>query len=261
MEKHALHLMTWKEIEDAFQKDPVILIPMGSMEQHGPQSITGDYLAAEAVAKCVAEKTGAYYLPVIPFGCSEYFRGFPGTISLQPQTVFALINDVCESLIEHGITKIFFVNGHAGNVPTIDQVARKIRRERKIVCISIDLWQSLMPAFKQEVYKQEKDPSGHGAEPLTSVMSYLYPEMMRMDLLAPVTNNSEWGDFEIKTIRQGNVDGIPVNLYIDMEDISVQGVMGDPLQASAQRGEAIINHLVNFCADVVGKLKKTRTTR
>lgn len=261
MEKRALHLMTWKEINEAFQQDPVILIPMGSMEQHGPQSITGDYLAAQEVAERVAEKTGAYYLPVIPFGCSEYFRGFPGTISLQPQTVAALISDVCESLIEHGITKIFFVNGHAGNVSTIDQVARKIRRENKIVCVSIDLWQSITPSFKKEVYKQEKDPSGHGAEPLTSVMSYLYPEMMRMDLLEPVNNNTAWGAFPIKTIRQGEVDGIPMNLYIDMEDISKQGVMGDPFQASAERGEMIINRLVGFCSEVVEKLRATRTTR
>ncbi|HWR31636.1 MAG TPA: creatininase family protein [Negativicutes bacterium] len=261
MEKRALHLMTWKEIDEAFKTDPVIIIPMGSMEQHGPQSITGDYLAAEAIAKQVAEKTGAYYLPVIPFGCSEYFRGFPGTISLQPQTVAALISDVCESLIEHGITKIFFLNGHAGNVSTIDQVARQIRREKKIVCVSIDLWQSLMPDFKKEVYKQEKDPSGHGAEPLTSVMSYLYPDMMRMDLLEPINNNNMWGEFPIKTIKQGAINGIPVNLYLDMEDLSKQGVLGDPSQASAQRGEMIVNCMINFCAAVVEKLRATPTTR
>lgn len=261
MEKRALQLMTWKEIDEAFRKDPVVIIPMGSMEQHGPQSITGDYLAAQEIAQRVAEQTGAYYLPVIPFGCSEYFRGFPGTISLQPQTVFAVINDVCESLIEHGVTKIFFLNGHAGNVSTIDQVARKIRREKKIVCVSIDLWQSLMPEFKKEVYKQAKDPSGHGAEPLTSVMSYLYPEMMRMDLLEPVNNNDKWGEFPIKTIKQGTINGIPMNYYLDMEDISKQGVLGDPFQASAERGKMIVDHMVEFGAAVVKKLQTTKTTR
>lgn len=80
---------------------------MGSTEQQGIHSLTGDYLAAEAIAKRVAEKAGAYYVPVIPFGCSEYFRCFPGTISLRPSTVEAVITDVVESLTEHGITKSF----------------------------------------------------------------------------------------------------------------------------------------------------------
>ena len=69
--------MTWKEIDDAFKTDPVVLIPMGSTEQQGIQSLTGDYLAAEEIAKRVAEKSDAYYTSVIPFGCSEYFRCFP----------------------------------------------------------------------------------------------------------------------------------------------------------------------------------------
>ena len=94
MEKHALYHMTWKEIEEVFKNDPVVIIPMGSTEQQGIHSLTGDYLAAEAIAKRVAEKAGAYYVPVIPFGCSEYFRCFPGTISLRPSTVEAVITDV-----------------------------------------------------------------------------------------------------------------------------------------------------------------------
>jgi creatinine amidohydrolase len=139
-EKHAMHHMTWKEIEAAFSKDPVVLIPLGSMEEHGPHSITGDFLAATEIAKRIAEKTGSLYIPTLPFGCSEYFRGFPGTISLSPGTVLALINDICESLTEHGIKRIVIINGHSGNAPTIEQVARKIRREKKIMIASMDLW-------------------------------------------------------------------------------------------------------------------------
>lgn len=116
---------------------------MGSTEQQGIHTLTGDYLAAEAIARRVAERSGAYYIPVIPFGCSEYFRGFPGTISLRPSTVEAVITDVVQSLTEHGVTKLFFINGHAGNTPTIEDVARRLRREKGLTCFSIDLWQGL----------------------------------------------------------------------------------------------------------------------
>ena len=262
MKKCALHLMTWKEIEEAFKNDPVILIPMGSMEQHGPQSINGDYLAAEEVAKRTAQATGAYYLPVIPFGCSEYFRGFPGTISLQPETVYAILYDVYQSLLEHGITKIFVVNGHAGNVPTIAQLARKVRRENGIVSVSVDLWQSLTPELKKVVYAKADDKAGHGSEPLTSVMTYLYPDMMRMDLVEKENDNTDhWGEFDIQALTKGEVNGVPMNIYVDMEDVSKQGVMGNPFNATAERGEMIINHLVKLCAAIVEKLNKTNTVR
>ncbi len=259
--KKALHLMTWKEIETVFKNDPVIIIPMGSMEQHGPQSINGDYLAAEYIANKVAENTEGYVIPVIPFGCSEYFRPFPGTISLQPQTVNALITDVAESLIEHGITKLFFLNGHAGNVPTIEDVARKIKRDKKITPVSIDLWQALTPEFKKDVYQETPDPSGHGAEPLTSVMSYLHPEMMRMDLLGELGSLKQWGEFPVAGLKKSEINGAPMNLYLDMNEISAQGVMGSPLKASKERGEKIVTHLIEVCSEVVRKLAKTKTVK
>lgn len=256
MAKHALYHMTWKEIEEVFKTDPVVLIPMGSTEQQGIHSLTGDYLAAEAIAKRVAEKAGAYYIPVIPFGCSEYFRCFPGTISLRPSTVEAVITDVVESLTEHGVTKIFFINGHAGNTPTIEDVARKVRREKGIVCFAIDLWQGLTPEAKKEIYGEGPDSSGHGGDPLTSVMLYLYPEDMRMDLLNPVENIKEYKGVPVTGLKKGMVKGVPFNLYMDMLDVTKQGVMGNPFASSAERGEKIVNHLVDACCEMVKIIKE-----
>lgn len=260
MTKHAIHLMTWQEAKEAYAKDPVVLIPMGSMEEHGPQSITGDFLAAEKIAKAVAEKTGALYIPVIPFGCSEYFRSFPGTISLSQQTVRSLIEDVAISLIEHNISKIFFVNGHAGNAAAIEEIGRKIRREHNIQIASIDLWQTVTPSLKQEVYKtDETDPSGHGGEPLTSVMLNLYPEQMRMDLLPEWNQNSHWGEFEMKFISKVAVKDVQASVFFNMEEISPLGIMGDPRNASAERGEKIVRHVEGIVEEIIAKLKNTNT--
>ncbi len=258
MEKHALYTMTWKEIEEAFAKDPVVLIPMGSTEQQGVHTLTGDYLAAEAIAKRTAEASGAYYIPVIPFGCSEYFRCFPGTISLRPSTVEAVITDVVQSLTEHGVTKLFFINGHAGNTPTIEDVARKLRREKGLTCFSIDLWQGLTDKAKKDIYGDE-DSSGHGGDPLTSVLLYLYPEYMRMDLLGPVENIREYKGVPVTGLKKGMVAGVPFNLYMDMSDMTKQGVMGNPFASSAERGEKIVNHLVHACCEMV-KLIQTHDT-
>lgn len=256
LNKTAIHHMTWKEVEEAFKKDPVVIVPLGSMEEHGPHSITGDFLAATEIAKRVAEKTENLYIPTIPFGNSEYFRGYPGTISLSQQTVISLLEDVCTSLIEHGITKILFFNGHAGNAPAVDQVARKIRRERKIMVASMDLWQMLTPKQKEDIYKEDKDPSGHGGEPLSSVMSYLFPNDMRMDLLPKNWEvNTSWANFEIDNLTKIKVNESKGNLFLNMDEISKEGILGNPLNASAERGEKIIAALVEYGITLVEMTK------
>jgi len=258
MLKNKLHLMTWKEIEEAFKKDPVVIIPLGSMEQHGPHSITGDFLASTEIVTRVAEKTGALFTPTVPFGHSEYFRSFPGTISLSSETLLSLLMDMCESLTEHGITRILFFNGHAGNATTIDKLARKIRREKGFMVASIDLWQSLSKSFKQELYGDDFDPSGHGGEPLTSVMKYLYPEDMRMDLLYDNPKDTE--KLSILGMSKVGIEDAKVSVYYNFDDITENGVTGNPLASSKERGEAIINKLVEQGIAFVENFKQIQTT-
>ncbi|SFA93970.1 creatinine amidohydrolase [Lentibacillus halodurans] len=255
-DKHALHLMTWKEIEQSFKKDPVIIVPLGSTEEHGPHSITGDYLAAAELAKRVAEQSDAYYLPVIPFGNSEYFRGYPGTISLSQETVLRILEEIFQSLTEHGITKIVVFNGHAGNSSAVDQIARKLKRESNIMIASVDLWQWLSNENKRDIY-QEEDPSGHGGEPLTSVMSYLYPQEMRMDLLDEWAVEDSWESFAIENFKKARADTATANLFFDMEEISREGIVGNPANASFQRGEKIVKTLTEYGVQLVSKIKQS----
>lgn len=256
--KSALHLMTWKEIEEAFKENPVVIVPLGSTEEHGPHSITGDYLAATELAKRVAEKANAYYIPTIPFGNSEYFRSYPGTISFSQETVLRILDEIFRSLIEHGITKIVVFNGHAGNSSAIDQVARKVRREEKIMIASVDLWQLLSKEKKAKIYNEGKDPSGHGGEPLTSVMSYLYPEEMRLDLLDDWSNNQKWGEFQVNSFKQVKLGDSSANIYFNMNEISKEGILGDPTNSSAERGEKILNELTDYGVQLVEKVLKSK---
>ncbi|MFD1361952.1 creatininase family protein [Lentibacillus salinarum] len=252
--KHALHLMTWKEVDQAFKKDPVIIVPLGSMEEHGPHSITGDYLAAVELVKRVAEQSGSYYIPPVPFGNSEYFRGYPGTISLSQETVLRILEEIFRSLTEHGITKILVFNGHAGNSSAVDQVARKVKRESNIMIAAVNLWQWLSKNNKETIY-QEEDPSGHGGEPLSSIMSYLYPEEMRMDLLEECEMKDHWESFSIESFNKVSTETTTANLFFDMEEISHEGIVGNPANASSQRGEKILETLTKYGVDLAEKIK------
>lgn len=258
MKKNELHLMTWKEVEEAYKSNPVILVSFGSMEEHGPHSITGDYIAAYEIAKRAAEKSDSYCVPVIPFGYSEYFRCFPGTISVSPKTLYYVAKDICTSIMEHGVEKIILVNGHAGNSPILDILCRDIRRDEGIMIGKIDLWQSLSPQFKKELYG-DVNPAGHGGEPLTSVMHYLAPDYMRMDLLQEKDRVKQWQDFELTNISKSSINGVDVSMYFDMDEVTKQGVMGDPRIGNAETGEKIINNLVDICVEFANKMKNSNT--
>jgi creatinine amidohydrolase len=110
--------MTWPEAQAAFGPNTVAILPVGSTEPHGPHlPLDTDVTIAVAMARETAELlarngVAAFVLPAIPFGLTEYTRGFTGRISLQPGTLWALVEDVIVGLELQGIEHVLLVNGH-----------------------------------------------------------------------------------------------------------------------------------------------------
>ena len=114
-----LNLQTWPEVEVYLQHCKGIILPIGSTEQHGPTGAIGtDALTAEAVAIEVGCRTGVLVAPTQAFGMAEHHLGFPGTMSLKPETFLGLLHDLVLSLASHGFERIFVINGHGGNIAT-----------------------------------------------------------------------------------------------------------------------------------------------
>ena len=256
--KYEMFRMTWKEIEQSMKDDPVVIIPLGSTEQQGPHTPTGDYRAAKAVAAKVAEATDSLTIPTLPFGYSEYFRNFPGTITLSAETVLSILLDIVKSLHSNGFNHIIFFNGHGGNAPIIDRAARIIRKEYRLIVPSLNLWQLITPDIKKEVYG-EKDLSGHGGEPLTSIFLYLEPEDMRMDLAKNLKTNTNWQNLKIKGLNKAELNGVEGFLYFDMEDISLDGVTISPNSPSAERGKYLFEKVVEKASIFVNGFKGIKT--
>lgn len=234
--------MSWREVEEAINRGAAVLVPMGSTEEHGPHSPTGDYLITDTVADRVASETGDVMVPTIPYSYSEYFRHYPGTITVRPSTLQALVKDTVYCLLDQGFRHVILLNGHAGNEPILGPLLREIRRERGVLVPSVaPLGFALAGGLRQELYGDT--PTGHGGEPIGSIMTYLYPDLVDLDRAEDWASNPFLG--QPAGINSITFEGKNVSMAVNMEDITPpSGSLSDPRMASADKGERIVNSAV-----------------
>lgn len=202
-----LALSTWPEIQAYLQHSQGIIVPIGSTEQHGPTGLLGtDFICAEAIARGVGTATGILVGSTISLGMAEHHLGFPGTISLQPSTLIAVVQDYVQSLAPHGFDRFFFINGHGGNIAVLRTAFSQIYRQAPHLRCRVGNWwmSGEIHALVKEWYGNQE---GHHATPSEiSVTQFLYPEAIKTgDLTQAVT-----GDYQIyspQDFRQRYPDG------------------------------------------------------
>ena len=163
--------LTQPEIAAQFKKNPLVILPCGSVEQHGPHLPTGtDTLAANVISHAVAERMDGLVLPNTPFGVTPMHAPFEGTITLTPDTYMRLIIETCASTARHGAKELMIVNWHEGNIPSLaiaaEVAAPRARHERAdragLLCRGRALWPLLRRAHPR---RRDRGAGGAGDRP------------------------------------------------------------------------------------------------
>jgi len=158
--------MTWLEVEEALKRTDVVIIPVGSIEQHAKHLPLGtDTYGALEACLLVAQKCEAVVAPVVLAGLSAHHMGFPGTITLTPETFEAVVYETALSLIKHGFRKVLLYNGHGGNTESVANVIQKINQTTGATALNMETVyvppkEPLYPPIPLDVHSGVSETSG-----------------------------------------------------------------------------------------------------
>lgn len=225
--------MTWPEFKAALPRIKMVIVPVGSHEQHGPHgTFQFDTVGSREFSRLLGERLypEVVVAPAVSLGISGHHMRFPGTITLKAETLTQVLMDVADSLIEHGIRKFFFANGHGGNAPALTIVVNRLKQERGCEAF----WATVPYDLVKDVSSQYvKSPvSGHSCEGEVSVMMYLSPQCVRHETLTPGALRPEY--------EEAQKWQLPVKRGSFFDEITQNGALGDATKASPEIGRAMV---------------------
>jgi creatinine amidohydrolase len=250
-----LYEVKWPEVEEYLQEDDLILIPVGSTEQHGPHLPMGtDALVAIHLAEDAAKETGTLVAPPLWYGWSTHHMGYPGSTTLAPETVTQVVVEVCMSLVHHGFKKLVIINGHAqANLPPLHIAAVKVKNYTGALVAVVDPW-DLGDTIARELLPDEPGSMGHASQLEGSQMLYLHPELV--DKSKATRNVLPQRRF---SYSDHYVQGDRVYTAKSPEEFkqltAPSGVYGDATTIAAEIGEEYHKALVASLVEFIGALK------
>ncbi len=223
---HRLADLAWPEVDDL-----ELVVPLGALEQHGPHLPLGtDTAIATAFADALAASLeGLVVAPPLAYGASGEHQDFPGTLSMGTEATAHALTELLRSA-RHRFAGVVLLCAHGGNADALKQVAALASAEGDELLIT---WPKLSGADL------------HAGIAETSLMAHLHPEAVRWGEVAPGNSGSP------EELREAMADG-------GVAAVSPSGVLGDPSEASAARGEAL---LAEGTAALVADVVQWRVTR
>jgi creatinine amidohydrolase len=256
--------LTWPEVARAVEEERVPIVPIGTLEDHGPHlPIDTDVTLVSAICRAAAKQLSdvSVVLPPIVHGYSPHHMDFPGTITIAWDTFCRYCTDVATSLIRHGFRRVLLVNGHGSNQNLVEMAARlaMVAEPEALVAACFYLSGEGAGRIIEEVRESERGGIAHACELETSLYLHLDPGAVDMSKAVdergyPATSNMfmDWSDGPLKVMPWWS-------------SFSKSGVQGDATKATAEKGkalfEAAIDEIVSFVEDLRSTSLPARTDR
>lgn len=248
-----LEELTWRDAKQAVSNDMPVIIPFGSIEQHGHHLPLGtDSINLTNTAILAAEQAGALVAPTQVYGVSHNHMDFAGTMSLEPETLIHIIQDLIDSLYHHGFRRILLLNGHGGNNATIEVGAIKSRKQYPDAIIGY--------SYSAALARESKDlwKSGfvyHADEGETARLMSHRPDLVDMTQavrdVTPVFDNY----YHRYYAPGGTLTGLVTYGLPQTQVLARSGTMGDASVAEADLGAQAIDLTVKNLILVLQDLK------
>ena len=247
--------LTWPEVKAAAAQNRVAVIPIATIEDHGPHlPIDTDLRLCNAVCEAAVARAAdrALLIPSINHGYSPHHMDFPGAITIGPHTLLDYGLDVCKSLARHGFKKLLIVNGHGSNTPFVDIIARLAVVHCSVLAAAVNYWNA--PGVREVAEGlRESDKVGgmnHACEFETSLYLATAPELVDMSLarreLSYRPTENYWTD-----LIAG--DG-PLVMMEPWSSLSQSGIMGDPTKATVEKGRALLHAVAGGIVTLIDEM-------
>jgi creatinine amidohydrolase len=245
--------LSWPEVRQAAEEEVVCLIPVATLEDHGPHlPIDTDLRITAEICRRAAEAAPdeILLLPAIPHGYSPHHMDFPGPITIAWDTFVRYCRDVGTSLASHGFTRMLYLNGHGSNQNLVETAARLVMLDHPGVLAAAAFHTSSEESARVIAEVRDSDYGGlaHACELETSMYLAIDPEAVEMDK-AVDERGYPAGDHA----RLDWADG-PLKLMPWWSSFSRTGVQGDATKGTAAKGEALLEAAVAECVQYVREL-------
>lgn len=231
--------LTQPEVAEQFKKNPLVILPAGSVEQHGPHLPTGtDIFAANVISHAVAERMDGLVLPGGPLGVTPMHMPFEGTITLTPDTYIKVVTETCVSTARHGAKYLIILNWHEGNSASLSIAAEALHREHGMTVITV---QACYVAA--QLWGEECGGLTHGGEIEALAILAYRPDLVHLDRI-DYSSDLEQGLIMDKLRRTRTFQPV----LTDIRSIAPTGWYGSPEHATVEKGLRMLDDIADAIA-------------
>jgi creatinine amidohydrolase len=249
--------MKWQELKTTdfagISRETPVVLPVAAIEQHGPHlPLATDRLIAEHFADAIDSRLGAavLILPTVAVGCSEHHMDFAGSLTLRQDTFSNVVQDYLESAYRHGFRNLFVLNAHGGNQGIGQVIVEQFGANHPDTQTALATWWRVASDELALLNETGVGGVGHACEFETSLMLLIAPHLVNMEAAPLRTNVATYPWAEGDLLR-----GAQVSLFRTMQQMTPNGVYGEPRAASAEKGQQISQQVTDKLVQILNDFR------